>query len=84
VGPRAGLRAGEWAGVAWAGEQAERERGSCKHDEGRHEQHDIYEERHFNDPAKRTRGLEQVDERKIYIHILSSFQNFIVFANTKF
>jgi hypothetical protein len=35
------------------------ERGGCKHDEGKHEQHDVCEERHFNDPAKRTRDLER-------------------------
>jgi hypothetical protein len=30
------------------------ERGGCEHDEGKHEQHDVCEERHFNDPVKRT------------------------------
>jgi hypothetical protein len=32
----------------------DRARGSCEHDEGKHEQHVVCEERHFNDPAKRT------------------------------
>jgi hypothetical protein len=35
-------------------------------------------------PRKGHEIWNRLDERKIYIHILSSFQNFIVFANTKF
>jgi hypothetical protein len=47
----------------------ERGRGGCEHGEGRHEQHDICEERHFNDPAKRTRDLEQARrEENIYTY----------------
>jgi hypothetical protein len=34
------------------------EKGGCEHDKGRHEQHGVCEERHFNNPAKRTRDLE--------------------------
>jgi hypothetical protein len=31
-------------------------------DGGRHEQHDVCKKRHFNDPAKRTRDLDQVPQ----------------------
>jgi hypothetical protein len=61
------------------------ERGGCEHDESRHEQHDVCEERHFNDPAKRTRDLQWARrEEHIYIYILSSFHDFVVFINNKF
>jgi hypothetical protein len=46
------------------------ERGDCEHDEGKHEQHDVCEEIHFNDPAKRTRDLEQARrEEEIYVYL---------------
>jgi hypothetical protein len=46
------------------------ERDGCEHDEGRHEQHDVCEERHFNNPAKRTRDLEQTRrDENIYTYI---------------
>jgi hypothetical protein len=46
----------------------DRVRGGCKHDDGKHEQHGVCEERHFNDPAKRTRDLERARrEEHIYI-----------------
>jgi hypothetical protein len=35
-------------------------------------------------PRKGHEIWNRLNERKIYIHILLSFQNFIVFANTKF
>jgi hypothetical protein len=48
-----------------------REREGCEHDEGRHKQHDVCEERHFNDPVKRTRDLEQTRrEENIYTYII--------------
>jgi hypothetical protein len=54
------------------------ERGGCEYDEGKHEQHDVCEEIHFNYPAKRARDLEQArreEEIYVYIYILSSFRN---------
>jgi hypothetical protein len=46
------------------------ERGGCEHDEGKHEQHDVCEERHFNDLTKRTRDLERAQrETHLYIYI---------------
>jgi hypothetical protein len=30
------------------------ERGGCEHDDDKHEQHGVCEERYFNGPAKRT------------------------------
>jgi hypothetical protein len=47
------------------------ERGGCEYDEGKHEQHDVCEEIHFNYPAKRTRDLEQARrEEEIYVYII--------------
>jgi hypothetical protein len=54
---------------------------------GRHEQHGVCEERHFNDLAKRTRDLEQARrEEHIYVYIITSrfFWNISVLINTKF
>jgi hypothetical protein len=46
------------------------ERGGYEHDEGKHEQHDVCEEKHFNYPAKRTRDLERARrEEHLYIYI---------------
>ena len=46
------------------------QRGGCEHDEGKHEQHDVCEEIHFNYPAERTRDLEQARrEEEIYVYI---------------
>jgi hypothetical protein len=53
------------------------EKGGCEHDEGGHEQHDVCEERHFNDPAKRTRDLERARrEEHIYIIEFPRFCSF--------
>jgi hypothetical protein len=43
--------------------------GGCAHDEGKHEQHDVCEEIHFNDPRKGHEILNRLDERTIYIYI---------------
>ena len=61
------------------------ERDGCEHDEGRHEQHDVCEEKHFNNPAKRAWDLERARrEKEGHIYILSNFRNILVFTNTKF
>jgi hypothetical protein len=45
----------------------------------------IREEKRFVNVVKKEHEISnRLGERKIYIHILSSFQNFIVFANDKF
>jgi hypothetical protein len=57
----------------------DRARGGCEHDEGRHKQHGVCEERYFNDPAKRTQDLEQARrEENIYTYIIefSEFYSF--------
>jgi hypothetical protein len=54
------------------------ERGSCEHDQGKHEQHNVGEEIYSNDPVKRTRDLElarREEEIYVYLYILSSFRN---------
>jgi hypothetical protein len=62
-----------------------RERGGCEHDEGRHEQHDVCEERHFNDLAKRTQDLEWARrEEHIYIYNIEFPRFCSFFANTEF
>jgi hypothetical protein len=49
-------------------------RGDCEYDEGKHEQHDVCEEIHFNYPAKRTRDLEQARrEEEIYVIVFSKY-----------
>jgi hypothetical protein len=56
-------------------------------DGGRHEQHDVCEERDFNDLAKRTLDLERARrEEHIYVYIITSdfFGNISVLVNTKF
>jgi hypothetical protein len=45
------------------------ERGGCEYDEGKHEQHDVCEEIHFNYPTKRHEIWNRLDERKKYMYI---------------
>jgi hypothetical protein len=55
------------------------ERCGCEHDERKHEQHGVCEERHFNDPAKRTRDLERVPREESFIYIID-FPRFCSFC----
>jgi hypothetical protein len=49
-------------------------RGDCEYDEGKHEQHDVCEEIHFNYPAKRIRDLEHARrEEEIYVIVFSKY-----------
>jgi hypothetical protein len=51
----------------------------------RREQHALRERKRIGDLAKKRYELwNRFDERKKYICILSSFQDFVVFTNTKF
>jgi hypothetical protein len=58
-------------------------------EDSRREQHAVRRRKWFGDLAKKVRDLEQVRREEeiyiyIYIYILSRFQDFVVFANTKF
>jgi hypothetical protein len=53
------------------------ERGSCEHDQGKHEQHNVCEEIHSNDPVKRTRDLELARrEEEIYVYLYIYYRVF--------
>jgi hypothetical protein len=45
------------------------ERGGCEHDDKKYEQHDVCEERHFNDPAKKdTKSRTGLAKGIVYIY----------------
>jgi hypothetical protein len=53
------------------------ERGSCEHDQCKHEQHNVCEEIHSNDPVKRTRDLELARrEEEIYVYLYINYRVF--------
>jgi hypothetical protein len=63
-------RAREWLPKLSQNASRPSERGGCEHDDDKHEQHDVCEERHFNDPTKSTRDLERAWREESFIYII--------------